>query len=581
LAKLAFSPDGATVAAGAEDGRVKLWDVATGRAKDPLHWHTGAVRAVAFSPDGRFLASGEKGGLVVLCDAATGRRLHTFKAAPVENLAFSPDGQTLAAVGDAPDATALTLRLWDLATKREVALPVHTKAPPASVPGLAFHPGGHFVATSGGDGTVAFWYPPDPVAAGVPRCLRIGLGPINNIIWQVAFTPEGRYLVTANGNAGISILRVPQPPVASVPGPPVQLPDPAGLAKRPSPADALQRADIPAELLARAGSGQAEKAPPELVAVLKAEGGHLQPLYVAFGPDGQTLASSNHKDSTIKLWDLATGKLRRTLTGHGGTVFGIAFSPDGQTLASASADETINMWEVATGKVGRSLRGHTGSVIRVAFSPDGKRLASTSFDGTMKLWDATTGKHLRTFTAHRGEVHGLAFSPDGKTLATGGEDAAVRLWDVATGWEVGTLLGHRGKVRCVAFRPDGRTLASCGHDQTVRLWDLAGWKAGRGNPPGQVLEGHEGVVLELAWRPDGRLLASHGHEDGTVRLWDLTRTPRCKVLRLFPTGQPVLHGLAFSPEGRYLATANLGGTAYVLRLAKLGEVLQVPAEREE
>jgi WD40 repeat protein len=526
---------------------------------------------VAFSPDGRFLASGEKGGPVVLCEAATGRRLHTFPgSAAVTNLAFSPDSKTLAAVCDAPEAS---LRLWDLAAKTEVAGWGHTQ----HVLGLAFHPGGRLVVTGSDDSTVRFW----DRTSGLTRGLTIGLGPFGFMVREVAFTPEGRYLATANDNGTISILRVPEPPGAYTPGSPKTLRDPAELATRPSAADALKREDIPADLLAKAGGGDAEKAPPELVAVLKAEEGHLKPLYVAFSPDGRTLALSGHEDWAIKLWDLANGKLWRTLTGHDRTVFGIAFSPDGQTLASPSGDRTIKLWEVATGKQQRTLTGHTADVIRVRFAPDGKTLASVSFDGTTKLWDATTGKHLRTFSGHRGEVHGLAFSPDGKTLATSGADATVRLWDVATGWEVSTLLGHKGMVRCVAFRPDGHTLASCGHDKTIRLWDLARWKVGSGNPPVQVLEGHEGTVVELSWRPDGGLLASHGHEDGTVRLWDVARAPRCKVLRLFPAGQSVLHGLAFSPEGRYLATANLDGTAYVLRLAKLGEVLQVPAEREE
>jgi formylglycine-generating enzyme required for sulfatase activity len=357
-------------------------------------------------------------------------------------------------------------------------------------------------------------------------------------------------------------------------------PTPQELARLPSPLDGRKRADIPPELLALAGGGDPARAPPELVAVLKAEG-HLKPLYVAFSPDGKTLASSSSQDATIKLWDLATGKLRRTLAGHGRPVFALAFSPDGQTLASPSEDRTIKLWEVATGKGRQTLTGHTAAVIRVAFSPDGKALASTSFDGTLRLWDVATGKHLRTFTGHRGGLYGVAFSPDGKTLVTSGEDRTVRLWD-PSGRELGVLPGHKDTVRGLAFHPAGLTLASASNDKTIRLWDLARWKAGRDNPPVQVLEGHDGVVTELAWRADGRLLASHGHDDGTVRLWDVTRTPpRCKVLRLFPAGAPVLHGVAFSPEGRYLATANLDGTIYVLRLAKPGEVLRVPAEPEK
>src|SRR5262249_60174413 len=107
--------------------------------------------------------------------------------------------------------------------------------------------------------------------SGLTKGLTIGPGPFGFMVRHLAFTPEGRYLATANDNGTISILRVPEPLGAYTPGSPKKLPDPAELAKRPSAADALQRADIPADLLAKAGGGDAGKAPPELVAVLKAE----------------------------------------------------------------------------------------------------------------------------------------------------------------------------------------------------------------------------------------------------------------------------------------------------------------------
>jgi WD40 repeat protein len=100
-------------------------------------------------------------------------------------------------------------------------------------------------------------------------------------------------------------------------------------------------------------------------------------------PDGQTLASGSGDilgsgDNTVRLWDVATGRELRQLTGHTEGVRSVAISPDGQTLASGSGDKTVRLWDVATGRELRQLTGHTDYVISVAISPDGQTLASGS-----------------------------------------------------------------------------------------------------------------------------------------------------------------------------------------------------------
>jgi len=582
LLRLAFSPDGKTLAFGDDDGRVRRWDVSTRQQMTPLFRHKARVRCVAFSPDGTLFASGGDDRTVQLSVVATGQLLHDA-ALPgiVNNIAFSADGRVLAAVGDNADAVAqaVDVHLWDIETWQEQRLPGHT----GHIHGVEFCPASGLLTTGGFDGTLRFWDRTNTV----PRSLTIGPGPFDLATQRLpgqrravhlTFTPEGRYVVTGNANGTITILKTPTPPVAYAPGSPKPLPDPAELAKRPSPADALKRTDIPGELLKKAGGGDKDKAPAELVAVLAGEGRKLpQVVGVAISPDGKTLAACA-VDGTVKLWDLASAQCRRTVKAHQGTCRCVAFSPDGKLLASAGDDRQVKLWDAAGEGIRTMGYVHGDWVDRVAFSPDGNMLASGGADGAVKLGDVATGRLLRTFTGHTGQVWGLAFSPDGSTLASAGgwrpvdAGAEVKLWDVRSGWE-SSLKGHTAPVRAVAFSPDGRKLATCGDDRTILLWDPT-------SGTHETLLGHGSAVSALAWRPDGRLLASVGGGDGTLRLWGVAKTGTpSQAMPLFPPGS-WLERVAFTPEGRYLATANPDGTVYILRLAKQGEVFEVPADKK-
>ncbi len=195
--RVAFSPDGALLAAGGEDGTVNVWDVQTGKREEPFRWNDGPVRSLAFSPDGRLLASGDRGTVQVI-DRAARRRLHAFPGKSLfTNVAFSFDGALLAATSNAPDAR---LRLWDVATGREhESLTGHTD----HILGLSLHPGGRLAATSSSDGRVILW---DVIPPG--RQERT----IDFQAWDgarcVAFTPEGRYLAVGLQNGTVAITRV-------------------------------------------------------------------------------------------------------------------------------------------------------------------------------------------------------------------------------------------------------------------------------------------------------------------------------------------------------------------------------------
>jgi WD40 repeat protein/serine/threonine protein kinase len=290
-------------------------------------------------------------------------------------------------------------------------------------------------------------------------------------------------------------------------------------------------------------------------------GHHASVWTVAVSPDGR-LCASGSADRTVKLWDLATGRLRASLEGHTGTINAVAFSPDGRRLASAAGRDNRGewkLWDVATGKqqAGHSTSG--AEVLSVAFSPDGRTLAvgegGDAGTGGVRLWDLATGRSRLVLQEPR-HVTAVRFSPNGKLLAAACQQQrldkswyTVVLLDAATGRETNILLKQQRDIVGLAFAPHGRTLALGGRDETVRLWDVAdGKELATFRTEGQHVEA-------LAFSPDGQTLAVAAHPpkgDSVLWLWDTgTRTLRGKP---FPMSCYV-NALAFAPDGNTLALA--------------------------
>jgi WD40 repeat protein len=104
--------------------------------------------------------------------------------------------------------------------------------------------------------------------------------------------------------------------------------------------------------------------------------------------------------------------------GHTDSVNGVAITSDGSYLVSASLDSTLKVWDLATGALLRTLEGHTRALYGVAVMPDGRRAVSASHDFTLKVWDLATAVVIATFTADA-EMSSCAVSPDGTAIIAG------------------------------------------------------------------------------------------------------------------------------------------------------------------
>ena len=331
--------------------------------------------------------------------------------------------------------------------------------------------------------------------------------------------------------------------------------------------------------------------------------GHEAAVYdVAWLPDGNSLVSASF-DNTLKLWDVASGTVLRTMEGHTGIVLSVAVSPDGKLIASGASDNSIRLWEVPQNDPTRTVQAHEGKSLTLALSPDGKTLATSDETGVVRLFEAETGtqqKELKlpapasalawsrnsqslgagskdgslhlvnaqdgtvtvSVAAHEGRITGLAFSTNNSQFFTAGADGFVRRWPVKlTASEDGKPLTKEAAqaehvadekaVHSFALLSNSSQYATAGEDGQVKLWN-----ASNGSPVRSV-SGFEGAALWVALSPDRRQIAAGG-ADGTVRSWNLSNGA---PLFRHEVGQPV-ESLEFSPDNKKLVAATADQTIH-------------------
>jgi WD40 repeat protein len=596
---VAFSPDGNTLVSADSDGQILVWDVTSGQLRMTLpSQFASPISGFVFSQNGNTLASISTNS-IRLWDVTSGdARLILPESGQVTDLAFSPDGKSLATVSQDSRIT-----LWD---SQSGSITQVITGHQNGVNAIAFSPDSTTLAIGGQDAQIDLWNK----ATGLKHVSLSGMA--GSSVIDLLFSPDGKTLVAVENDARITLWNSQSGSTSHI------------LTGHQNGVKAI--AFSPDSKTFATGGQDAQiklwdrKTGMEQVSLLAESGVAVTGL--AFSPNGKTLASIGESESVF-LWDASNKlKLPRLLTGHTDWVDKVIFSPNQKTLASVGKTGQVVVWDLMTGieqllfqvpslsapgvnplgfvseglttnaavsaaarsvipngnnqsvrgiDVSKAIKGARKKksnhdwkgISSLAISPDGTLYGGASRDGKVRLW-TSSGKERFAISEHHGAaVTGVVFSADGKRLVSVARDTEVHIRDVASGKMIQTLSAHEHPIRTVAASPDGKFLASAGEDTRIMLWDA---KAGKLS---KILSGHADFVNSVSFSADGSHLASAG-ADGRILLWDVQTGQLVKTLL---GHSDEVNALTFSKNGQFLASGS-SDSQVILWDAATGQQIQ-------
>lgn len=398
---VAFHPITDSIAIAGADGKITVVDMENDQTNFVLEGHTDVVSSLSFSPDGKFLVSSGFDKTVRLWDITSKQCLRILSGHSrwVRSVKYHPSHELIASGSDDQ-----TVRLYDskrghcLKTFRGYNNPILT---------VAVQPNEKLFASGSDDGLVRLW------DLDTNECIATLDGHTARV-WLVTFSKDGKYLASSSDDNTIVIwdmekhsFRTRIPKIGTVPLKP------------------LVFNSLGSAVFSSAGKS---------IVMLDIRNGNLAKEYIAEDRIWSVACSPDEKmvvggcaDGHLYVWDCASGRLLRKLTGHVGHADAIVFSSDGMLLASAGTDRTIRLWNLLDDSSAQIFEGHEDVVTSVSFNHADTRLVSGSVDTTVRVWSVPTGECLHTFNCHESVVWDVRFLGSTGEIVTCSEDETIRV----------------------------------------------------------------------------------------------------------------------------------------------------------
>lgn len=484
----AFSLGETLVVADHAHRRLSMYEAAVGTYPEKLGRSRPEIEMCVPLRNGIYVGTNYLSGQLVLCEVETGRELLVLDQPRLWNFRFLHDRtyiletptyhRHISSIYDQPNL----VEVWDVTSDKRVSLSGHK----STVTACEFSPDGTQIISASADGTLKLWDLASVLAMGDEKDIRsMHLSEVRGC----AFSPDGTRVISVSADGTLKLWDSTTTQELSIPrlaGSP-----PCGFSRD-------------GRLIVATDGNSLKVWEVETGRQIATLSGHARPVSNFYFSSDCKMILSVSEDKSLRLWDVETGHGLSTRYFQSPVHSG-AFSPDGARIVLA-IESTLKLWETATGKELANLEGHEDSVHYCAFSPDGTRIVSASRDGMVKLWDVATGAKLTNLTAHSGAL--LAYdcwSDETRTVALS-QDWRLALWDAEDYVEMCESRLIAWPVKVAALSPDRRALAAGDVNGCVYFFSLENVSDApiiEALPKNSSYDADQpfGVGEEIAWQP--------------------------------------------------------------------------------
>ena len=327
---------------------------------------------------------------------------------------------------------------------------------------------------------------------------------------------------------------------------------------------------------------------------------------IVMNPSGRQIAVDFIDHKNIYLFNIESGQLDATLTGHSASTSSLAYRPDGKQLATAADDHTIRLWDTTTGRQLDVWKVDSPSPeleknVRIEYTADGSRILSSPNPWSkdpqsesdpdkelrhrrscaIRLWDADSGREIavlakpsQLISSTTGILDQSWMDSDSTLMSRDGRRVAmlinnyVDIYETTTGRRLFRMGPHPTALQSSSFSPDGKRIAvTLVYTSDVLKLDsptrlnanvIQLWNTENGTKLAE-LRGHTSFVQSIRFSPDGsRLVSTSVYPDNTARLWNVSDGHM--IANLFGHKNTVVDAI-FSSDGERIVTYSLDQTA--------------------